>query len=108
MKARICPACSCSLARLGVAPEDAAYREHHGARLAFCCEGCAAIFDEDPERYVREIEDWIVCPTCLGEKPKDMAVSIEHEGMTVYFCRCPGCVDAFRARPAELLARLEG
>jgi len=53
-----------------------------------------------------EIRDWIVCPTCLAEKPMGLAVSIKHGGQEVWFCRCPGCVEEFRARPDELIERM--
>lgn len=102
----ICPACGCSLVRLGVSRERAARLEYRGEELLFCCEGCVETFRRDPATYLEQIEGWIVCPSCLAEKPAEMTVSIEHEGDEVRFCRCPGCVEAFRRRPEELLERL--
>ena len=101
----ICPACGCSLVRLGIARADAPAYEYRGEALLFCCSGCIEVFKGDPERYLEEIRDWVVCPTCLAEKPKQLTVSIEHEG-EVHCCRCPGCVTEFRRRPEELLGRL--
>lgn len=103
----ICPTCGCSLVRLDIEREDAARYEHRGAEL-FCCQGCVELFREDPDTYLEEIRDWVVCPTCLAEKPKHLTVSISHEGHEVRFCRCPRCRDEFHRRPAELLARLAG
>lgn len=102
----ICPTCGCSLVRLGISRDEAARAEHEGRELLFCCQGCADLFGEDPDRYLGEIRDWIVCPTCLAEKPKHLTVSISHGGQQVYFCRCPCCVDEFLKRPVELMERL--
>jgi YHS domain-containing protein len=106
MDSRICPYCGCSLARLGIAREAATALNYNGEELLFCCQGCLEGFKSDPERYLAEVRDLIVCPTCLAEKPRDVAVSIEYEGGSVYFCRCPGCAAEFKRRPGELLARL--
>ena len=103
----ICPTCGCSLVRLEITRADAASYVHEGHELLFCCQGCVEIFERDPEKYLEEVRDWIVCPTCLAEKPKAMTVSISQEGQQVYFCRCPCCVDEFRKRPDELLAQLQ-
>jgi YHS domain-containing protein len=108
MDSPICPYCGCSLARLGVARDAATAFTYNGEELLFCCRGCLDGFQSDPERYLVEIRELIVCPTCLAEEPRDLAVSIKHEGRSVYFCRCPGCVDEFRRHPGELLARLAG
>jgi YHS domain-containing protein len=74
----------------------------------FCCRGCLEVFTRNPEKYIEEIRDVIVCPSCLAEKPLALAVSCEHEGTTVHFCRCPHCLDAFRKEPDRLLRRLKG
>jgi YHS domain-containing protein len=102
----LCPTCGCSLVRLGLPRERAAKYEYRGEELLFCCDGCVESFKESPDAYLEQIKDWIVCPTCLGEKPKAMTVSITHDGTEVYFCRCPYCVEEFRKRPQELLPRL--
>lgn len=102
----ICPTCGCSLVRLGMTRDKAAVFEHDGAELLFCCQGCIESFRESPEIFLEQFRDWIVCPTCLGEKPKDVAISITHDGEEIYFCRCPYCVEEFRKRPNELLDRL--
>lgn len=108
MSGAICPTCGCSLVRLGVEVAGAPVAVHDGVEHRFCCRGCAEAFAADPAGYLAEIADWVVCPTCLGEKPRALTVAIEHEGSEVRFCRCPGCLEEFRRRPAELLARLAG
>lgn len=104
----ICPTCGCSLVRLGIGSDQAAVHEHRGERLLFCCRACVELFEQEPDRYLAEVRDWIVCPTCLAEKPNHLTVSITHDGEEVAFCRCPGCVEEFRRRPRELLERLRG
>jgi YHS domain-containing protein len=106
MKSPICPTCGCSLVRLGVSRQEAVRAEHEGAEYLFCCEGCRDLFGSDPDRYLAEIRDVVVCPVCLGEKPIDVTVAIEHNGTSVQLCRCPGCSNRFRADPDGLLARL--
>lgn len=106
MNRAICPTCSCSLVRLGVDVATAPVELHDGAEHRFCCQGCAKAFRADPDSYLAEIADWVVCPVCLGEKPRAMTVATEHNGAEVRLCRCPGCLTAFHERPDELLARL--
>jgi YHS domain-containing protein len=104
----ICPTCGCSLVRLGMARADATAHTHGGKELLFCCQGCVDLFTEQPEAYLAEVRDWVVCPACLAEKPKALTVTVEHEGETIHFCRCPCCQDAFRKDPEALLRRLAG
>jgi len=106
MASPICPYCGCSLARLGIAREAATAFIYEGEELLFCCEGCLDGFQMDPDRYLAEIRELIVCPSCLAEKPRHLAVAIEHGGEPVYFCRCPHCVERFEQDPEPLLARL--
>lgn len=106
MDSPICPYCSCSLARLGIAREAATTLTYEGEELLFCCQDCLDGFQLEPERYLAEIRELIVCPTCLAEKPRELTVSIEHEGRSVYFCRCPHCAERFEQDPQPLLARL--
>jgi hypothetical protein len=102
----ICPACGCSLARLRVPRDTAATRLHQGREHLLCCEGCAGVFDEDPDRFLAEIRDIVVCPSCLAEKDISRTVELEHEGGVVRLCRCPGCAEAFKKDPDRLLQRL--
>lgn len=102
----ICPTCGCSLARLGIARSDAARTSRDGKDVFFCCEGCRELFEHDPQRYLDEVADWVVCPACLAEKPKRLTVSVEHDGSPVYFCRCPWCLEAFQKDPEGTLERL--
>ena len=89
MKTLICPTCNCSLVRLGIEPDKAATYSHNGEKLYFCCQGCADLFSTstDPQKYLDEIKNLTVCPTCLAEKPPEMAVKLEisgHEAMNPF------------------------
>lgn len=108
MNTPICPSCGCSLVRLGVDLAAAKKYEYGGTAYSFCCQGCLDIFVTGPEKYLQEIADVMVCPTCLAEKHIAHTVALEHDGETVYFCRCPGCRTAFQRDPERLLRRLTG
>jgi YHS domain-containing protein len=108
MQTPICPGCGCSLVRLGLKDEDAVRYRHADVDYQFCCHGCVEVFTTDPEKYLEEIRDVIVCPSCLAEKPLAAAVSFEHEGNVVHLCRCPHCLQEFKREPDRLLQRLRG
>ncbi len=107
MKTPICPTCSCSLVRLKISKDSAPTSRYEGEEYHFCCQGCVDIFVTDPQKYLQEISDFIVCPTCLAEKQQHLAVKEEIAGREVYFCRCPHCLDAFREKPDHFINRLE-
>ncbi len=108
MKTLICPTCGCSLVRLGISKDKATVYSHDGEDYRFCCQGCADIFVTDPEKYLQELSELIVCPVCLAEKPKNVAVRLEIAGQEVYFCRCTHCQEVFRKAPDYYIKRLEG
>ncbi len=107
MKTVICRTCGCSLVRLHVSREKAAHLLYGNENYYFCCEGCAEVFRSDPERYLAQTRDVVVCPGCLGEKPAGVTNVVEHSGKTLNFCGCPHCMQAFERDPDGLLARLE-
>ncbi|MEE9271406.1 MAG: YHS domain-containing protein [Candidatus Krumholzibacteria bacterium] len=108
METPICPTCGCSLVRLGISKDKSVVHSHGGEEHHFCCDGCMDVFGTDPEKYLQESNDLIVCPTCLAEKPKDHAVKLKIAEEEMYFCRCPYCHDVFRKNPGFYLGRLEG
>jgi YHS domain-containing protein len=107
MRTVICPTCGCSLVRLQVSREKAAHEWYEGTEYHFCCTACAQTFRSNPERYLRQTRDVVVCPGCLGEKPAAVTVLVEHSGKTLNFCGCPHCEEAFAREPDRLMARLE-
>jgi YHS domain-containing protein len=108
MNKRICPTCGCSLIRLGISDNDASTYPYQEQQYLFCCNGCVDLFKEDPEKFIKEIEDVVVCPVCLAEKSVTQAVSQKHRGEDVFFCRCTHCQEEFAKNPDYYLERLEG
>ena len=108
MKTLICRTCGCSLVRLGVGKDQAVTYSHNGEEYTFCCQACVDLFIGDPQKYLQETNDLIVCPTCLAEKPLKWAVKMEIGDHKVYFCRCPYCTDLFPESPEFYIDRLEG
>ena len=108
MKTLICPTCGCSLVRLGIERDKATIGRINGTEYLFCCQGCADLFQRDSQKYLKETQDLIVCPTCLAEKPRQSAVKMETSGQNVYFCRCPYCMEVFQKDPEYYAKRLEG
>ena len=108
METLICSTCGCSLVRLGVSKEDSVVHHHNGENYRFCCQGCVDVFITDPEKYLQETNDLIVCPTCLAEKPQQWSATFKYAGQEVHFCRCPYCAEVFQKNPDFYIARLEG
>ena len=108
MNTLICPTCGCSLVRLGIAKSQAPTYRYDDREYHFCCQGCVDLFDSDPVKHLEETKDMIVCPVCLAEKPKVMAVRLAIAGEEVYFCRCTHCQDMFRNAPDYYQKRLAG
>ncbi len=108
MKTLICRTCGCSLVRLGVGKDQAVTYSHNGEEYTFCCQACVDLFIGDPQKYLQETKDLIVCPTCLGEKPVQWAAKLKHAGQEVHLCRCPYCAELFQKDPEYYIKRLEG
>ncbi len=108
MKTLICPYCGCSLVRLGISKDQATTYTYRGTACHFCCQDCADEFAADPERHLRRTKDLIVCPTCLGEKPPELAFVFEHAGQEIHYCGCPYCRKEFEKDPDYYIKRLEG
>ena len=98
----LCPTCGCSLVRLGIDPLSAPSTIYQVQEYRFCCEGCVTSFLKNPELYLEEIKDMVICPTCLGEKPRGQTLCINIDGESIYFCRCPCCIDDFQKSPESL------
>lgn len=108
MQTDICPLCGCSLVRLRISKEKSVIYTYNGKEYRFCCNGCLDIFKTDPEKYLEEIRNLVICPVCLKEKPMQWTTKIDHEGMNIYFCRCPHCEDQFKKKPDYYIKRLAG
>jgi YHS domain-containing protein len=108
MNTPICPTCGCSLVRLKIGKDESVSYHHDGEEHRFCCQGCVDVFAGDPEKYLREVSDLVVCPVCLGEKTPESTVELEHAGTTLHFCRCPHCTEEFQKYPEYYMNRLAG
>lgn len=108
MTTPICPTCGCSLVRLGITKESAVIQEYQGNTYSFCCDGCAATFQENAEALLEETNSLVVCPSCLAEKPINQTVAVNFRGEVLYFCRCPHCVTVFQENPEYYFKRLSG
>ena len=108
MNTLICPTCGCSLVRLGISREQSVLHHYNGEEYYFCCQGCVDLFITDPEKYLQETGDLIVCPTCLAEKPLERSAELNWAGQEVHFCRCPYCREEFQKDPDRYISRLEG
>ena len=108
MSTPICPTCGCSLVRLGISEAQAPAYRHNDEEYHFCCKGCVDIFITDPEKYLNESCDLIVCPSCLAEKPQHLSIKLEVKGQQLYFCRCPYCAEVVKKNPDFYVNRLAG
>jgi YHS domain-containing protein len=104
----ICPACGCSLVRLGINKQESVTYGYNGKDYNFCCDGCVKIFVDDPEKYLLEINNITVCPTCLAEKPIQSTVKLNYDVKDFHFCRCPHCIEEFKKNPEYFIKRLSG
>ena len=108
MKTLICPNCGCSLVRLEISKDKAAAYSHEGEEYSFCCQPCVEVFKTDPRKYLERLNNTVVCPSCLAEKPLERAVEVNVAGQQVHFCGCPYCVEVFQKDPDFYIKRLEG
>ena len=108
MNTPICPTCGCSLVRLGIGNDTAITHEHDGSERRFCCQACVELFVGDPEKFLNETCDLIVCPTCLAEKPRERSFGVQINGEDVRFCRCPYCPEEFQRDPQYYIDRYDG
>lgn len=108
MKSKICPTCGCSLVRLGISEKSATILKHKNQVYFFCCSGCTDLFKGGAEKYIKEIENVVVCPVCLAEKQIEQTVMVVHNEIKIPFCRCPHCATTFIEKPQYYLDRLSG
>ncbi len=84
--------------------EDAKHTyEYKEKTYYFCMASCKEKFVKNPEEYLKDVEEEIICPVS-GETfaKSDAAGSMEYEGKTYYLC-CAGCLDKFKADPAKYI-----
>ena len=106
MESPICPACGCSLVRLGITQEKAVSHYYQDKQYWFCCDGCLDLFKNNPEQLLNETSELVVCPVCLAEKPVNTTVEHIVKGTLFNFCRCPHCLDVFNQDKDYFIKRL--
>jgi xanthine dehydrogenase accessory factor len=91
---------------MAVQIEEAEHQtEYNGQPFYFCCEGCKAAFETDPEPYLAkvapagEVRDPVCGMTVEIAKAKYMS---EYEGQLYYFCAA-GCKTSFEKNPQKYL-----
>jgi YHS domain-containing protein len=104
--------------------------EYNGKTYYFCCDNCKATFLKNPEKYANgkekaehmhehgeateehmhshgEEDGTVVDPVCgMKIKKSDAKATIEHNGMTYYFCM-EGCAEKFKANPEKYVKKSE-
>lgn len=88
---------------------------HKGREVKFCCAACEPKFKEDPDKYLKKIDEAVIAKqsptypldTCLisGDPLGDKPVDFVFENRLVRFC-CEMCVDGFLKNPNASLAKL--
>jgi len=112
----ICPVCKCSLQRLALMQgvkvgirdilANAPSAVIGDQRYFFCCPECRSRFLENPEIYVRDYRNYVVCPVCLAERIKDQARKILYQELEIYLCGCPHCETTFLKYPQRFIEYL--
>ena len=91
------------------------FADYDGKRVYFCCPACIKAFNEDPDKYVKKLEDEgvtldktpVAQTTCPNSgKPIDKSYFADYKGKRVYFC-CPACIKAFKADPETYMKKLD-
>ncbi|MHA1547809.1 MAG: YHS domain-containing protein, partial [Alphaproteobacteria bacterium] len=71
---------------------------HAGHTYYFCCDGCRAKFEADPDKFLTAID-----PVCGMKVDRATAAhTLKHEGQRYYFCS-QGCLQKFEASPQDYL-----
>ena len=88
---------------------------HEGREVKFCCPPCEPKFKEDPDKFLKKIDEAVIAQqsptypleTCLisGDPLGDKPVDFVYENRLVRFC-CEMCVDGFLKNPNASLAKL--
>jgi len=86
--------------------------DYQGQRIYFCCKGCPATFEKDPEKVMKKLAAsnvllesvQTVCPVMGGKINKDLYV--DYQGQRIYFC-CKGCPATFEKDPEKYMKKLD-
>jgi YHS domain-containing protein len=91
--------------------------DYKGKSFYFCCEGCPAEFQKDPDKYLAQTEfrERKPTPEEIGKearctvmnhkfKIKANTTVIDYHGKSFYFC-CEGCPAEFKQNPGKYAAQ---
>lgn len=106
------PQTTCPLTGKELADKEL-FADHEGKRVYFCSPECRAPFLEDPEKYIKKLEDEGVtlaklqtkCPV-MTKNNINKKLFADYEGKRVYFC-CPGCKPTFLKDPGKYIKKIE-
>ena len=110
--------CVVSGQKLGSKGEPVVYN-YKGREIKFCCKGCVGVFEKDPAKYIKMIDEAIIkqqtptyplttCPVTgdkLGGK-MGKPVDYVYNNRLVRFC-CPGCIAKFEKNPQKYLSMID-
>lgn len=51
----------------------AVYTDCKGQRIYFCCKGCVAKFEKDPDKYLAQMKERGIAPAAVADKSCPMA-----------------------------------
>ena len=91
------------------------YVDADGKRIYVCCAGCVEKVKENPQKYIKELEDkgitlyktpvfQTTCP--VGEGKIDKNLYVDADGKRIYVC-CAGCIEKVKADPQKYIKQLE-
>ena len=70
------PQTKCPAAMGGAINKDI-YVDYQGKRIYMCCPGCEGTFNDDPEKYIKQMKDKGIA---LADAPAAAAADDDHEG----------------------------
>lgn len=88
--------------------DEEAYADYAGKRIYFCCAGCEKSFQEDSEKYMKQMKEQGVvlndalCP--VSGKPGNQDLFSEQDGKKMYFC-CEDCKTKLLKSPEKYLKK---
>lgn len=90
------------------------FTDFEGHRVFFCCEGCIAKFEAEPQKYLEKmkadgvelmkVKEQSFCPVS-GEELKSKEAFVDVDGKRIYVC-CDGCKAKVKEDPATYMKKI--
>lgn len=98
---------------MGNAVNNEIYSDYDGQRVFFCCEGCRAPFEKEPEKYLKKMKEMGIEPMKLKKQAtcpvsgKDINTDsyIDVNGKRVFVC-CDGCKAKVKSEPVKYFKKV--